>query len=114
MPGKRYCKMLSLKPEESSIERYKEIHDVGAVWPEIIEGMREVGILDMELYLSKSTAFMIMDIKADNDHDQMMAELATKERQKEWEKFVSDYQKTEADASASVKWKVMTPLKINA
>jgi len=104
---KRYCKTLTLEDDPRLIEEYKKVHAPGAVWPEITRGMREVGILDMEIYISGTTLFMIMDTVPDFDHDSAMAELAGKPRQSEWEAYVSRFQKSPAEASADEKWQLM-------
>ncbi len=104
---KRYCKTLGLKGDPKLIEDYKKAHEKGAVWPEITKGMIEVGILDMEIYITGSQLFMIMDTIPDFDHDKGMAELAAKPRQSEWEAYVSRFQKTSSEASADEKWQVM-------
>lgn len=104
---KRFCKSLSLKDDPQLIEAYKKVHAPGAAWPEITQGMREVGITDMEIYLSGNQLFMIMDTVADFDHDKAMAELATKPRQSEWEAYVSEFQQSSAQASAKEKWQLM-------
>jgi len=104
---KRYCKTLSLYPDPELIKQYKAVHAKGAVWPEITRGMKEVGILDMEIYIYDNQLFMIMDTTQDFDHDSAMAELAKKPRQSEWEAYVSRFQKTSSDASAGEKWKLM-------
>ena len=104
---KRYCKCLELENDPSLIEEYKKLHAMGAAWPEITAGMKEVGILDMEIYLSGTILFMIMDTNADFDHEQAMAKLATMPRQTEWEALVSKYQKTRSGASAKEKWRLV-------
>jgi len=104
---KRYCKTLTLEDDPKLIEEYKKVHAPGACWPEITQGMIEVGILDMEIYIMGNRLFMIMDTLPEFDHDQAMAELATKPRQLEWEAFVSRFQKTSSEATADEKWQVM-------
>lgn len=104
---KRYCKSLQLQNNPQLIEEYKKVHAPGAVWPEITQGMKEVGILDMEIYLLNNQLFMIMDTAPDFDHNAAMAELAKKPRQSEWEAYVSKFQKTSADATANEKWQLM-------
>ena len=103
----RYCKTLSLKDDPQLIEEYKKVHAPGAAWPEITAGMREVGILDMEIYIHGTRLFMIMDAVADFNHDHAMAELASKPRQSEWEAYVSRFQQTSAEATADEKWQLM-------
>lgn len=106
-PYKRYCKTLSLRDDAKLIEDYKKVHAPGAVWPEITQGMRQVGIIDMEIYLLGTRLFMIMDTVPDFDHDQAMALLATQPRQSEWEAYVSRFQQTSAEATADEKWQLM-------
>lgn len=107
MEYKRYCKALKLEDDAQLIEEYKKVHAPGAAWPEITQGMRDVGIIDMEIYILGTQLFMIMDTVADFDHEKAMAELASKPRQSEWEAYVSRFQKTSADASADEKWQLM-------
>ena len=104
---KRYCKTLTLKDDPALIRKYKEIHAKGQAWPEITQGMKEVGILDMEIYIHRNRLFMIMDTIPDFDHDKAMSDLASKPKQKEWEAYVAKYQNTSEDASADEKWQLM-------
>ena len=101
---KRYCKILTLKNDPELIRQYKEVHAINKAWPEITQGMKDVGIIDMEIYIHGNLLFMIMDTVADFDHKKAMAELASKPRQKEWENYVSRFQNTSSDASAGSKW----------
>lgn len=104
---KRFCKTLELKDDPGLIEEYVKFHSPEFFWPEIRQGMKEVGIVDMEIYLLGTRLFMIMETETDFDHDSAMKELATKPRQSEWEEFVSRFQKTSADATADEKWHLM-------
>ena len=104
---KRFCKTLELKDDQQLIESYKKVHAKGNAWPEITQGMQEVGILDMEIYLLGTRLFMIMDTVPDFDHDQAMAELAKKPRQSEWEAYVSKFPQAGSEAKADEKWQLM-------
>jgi L-rhamnose mutarotase len=104
---KRYCKFLKLQDNPFLIERYKQVHGPGMVWPEITKGMKEVGILDMEIYIHGNSVFMIMETVPDFDHDKAMKELASKPRQNEWECFVSRFQQAGAKSDTPEKWEVM-------
>jgi len=104
---KRYCKTLKLEDDSVLIEKYKQAHGIGKIWPEISQGMREVGIIDMEIYIHGTTLFMIMDTVADFDHEKAFNELASKPRQAEWEAHMSQFQNTSADVSADEKWQLM-------
>ncbi len=50
---------------------------------------------------------MIIETAADFDWDASFTDLADKERQKEWEAFVSKFQVSAEDASSSDKWQLM-------
>ncbi len=107
MKYKRYCKTLLLANDPGLIEAYKLVHAKGKAWPEITQGMKEVGILDMEIYINGNRLFMIMDTVADFDHEKAMAELAGKPRQAEWEAYVSQFQVSSSNATADEKWQLM-------
>jgi len=104
---KRYCKILTLKDDPELIRKYKEVHVINKAWPEITRGMKEVGIIDMEIYIHGNILFMIMDTVADFDHEKAMGELASKPRQQEWESYVSRFQNTGAGVTAGSKWTLM-------
>ena len=102
---KRYCQTLTLVDDEQMIARYVEAH--AHVWPEIIEGQREVGILDMQIYRKGRQLFMIMDTVDDFDFERDMARLATLPCQAEWEAYVSQFQGCAANARSDEKWQLM-------
>lgn len=104
---KRYCKTLELIDDPEMMELYKKAHAPGSAWPEITQNMREVGIIDMEIYLHQKQLFMIMDTVPDFDHEQAMAELARKPRQREWEDWMSKFQKASSSDAAHEKWQLM-------
>ncbi len=107
VPVKRYCQILSLKDNPELIEQYKAAHSREGVWPEITEGIRSVGILEMEIYLHDHWAFMIVETPLDFDWDTAMAKLATLPRQAEWEEFVSKFQVCNREDRSDEKWKIM-------
>ena len=102
---KRYCQCLQLVDDEVMIQKYCDAHK--NVWPEIIEGQREVGILDMQIYRKGRSLFMIMDTVDDFDFNRDMAHLATLPRQAEWEAYVSQFQGCSTNARSDEKWQLM-------
>ena len=102
---KRYCQTLTLVDDEQMIAKYIEAH--AHVWPEVIEGQRQVGILDMQIYRKERTLFMIMDVNDDFDFQRDMSRLATLPRQAEWEAYVSQFQGCVPDAPSSAKWQLL-------
>lgn len=101
----RYCQTLTLVDDSELIEKYVEAH--AHVWPEVIEGQREVGILDMQIYRHGRLLFMIMDTIDGFDFDRDMARLATLPRQAEWEAYVAKFQGCSANARSDEKWMLM-------
>ena len=102
---KRYCQTLRLVDDEQRIRQYVEAH--AHVWPEIIEGQRQVGILDMQIYRRGRDLFMICDTLDSFDWDRDMARLAQLPRQAEWEAYVSRFQGCAPDAPSAAKWQLM-------
>jgi len=102
---KRYCQYLTLVDNEEMIAKYVAVHK--NVWPEVIEGQRAVGILDMQIYRRGRNLFMIMDTVNDFDFDRDMARLATLPRQAEWEAYVAHFQGCSPDAKSDEKWQLM-------
>jgi L-rhamnose mutarotase len=107
MKFKRYCKTLQLENDPLLIQEYIRLHAKGNSWPEITQGMKDVGIIDMEIYLDGTALFMIMDTVEDFNHEKAMSKLATLPRQSEWEALVSKYQKAPPNSSAREKWKLI-------
>ena len=102
---KRYCQTLNLVDDEQMIQKYCDVHK--NVWPEIIEGQRKVGILDMQIYRRGRSLFMIMDTVDDFDFQRDMARLATLPRQAEWESYVAQFQGCSPDVRSDEKWQLM-------
>lgn len=102
---KRYCQTLTLVDDEEMIAKYVEAHK--HVWPEIIEGQRQVGILDMQIYRKGRQLFMICDTVDEFDWQRDMARLAGLPRQAEWEAYVAQFQGCAASARSDEKWQMM-------
>ena len=104
---KRYCQTLDLKEDEQLIKEYCYWHSPEHIWPEIPEGIRAVGILNMEIYRLGTRLLMIVETPDDFDWDAAFARLATMDKQAEWEDFVARYQKAAPGSSSSEKWQLM-------
>ena len=106
-PVKRYCQTLSLRDNPELIEAYRKAHSKEESWPEIRAGIREVGILEMEIYILGSKLFMIAETPLNFDWDKAMAKLATLPRQAEWEEYVAKFQQCAEGATSDEKWQMM-------
>ncbi len=106
-PVKRYCQTLDLRDDPALIAEYRRLHSEQGVWREILDGIRSVGILEMEIYLLGTRLFMIVETAPDFDWTSAMARLATLPRQAEWEELTGRYQQALPGASSAEKWKLM-------
>jgi L-rhamnose mutarotase len=106
-PVKRYCQTLDLKNDPALIAEYVKRHSEAEAWPEIRAGIKEVGILEMELYILGTRLFMIVETPLDFEWDSAMAKLAGLPRQAEWEAYRSIFQVAKPGASSAEKWQLM-------
>lgn len=106
-PVKRYCQTMDLRDNAELIRKYKEAHDRDHFWDEIKQGIRSVGILEMEIYILGTRLFMIVETPLDFDWDSAMARLATLPRQEEWEAYVAQFQQCNENATSDEKWRMM-------
>lgn len=104
---KRYCQYLRMQPDDSKIDEYKFWHKSENIWKEIPEGIRKAGILDMEIYLIGNIEFMIVETPLDFEWDKAFGELATYERQSEWEDFMSQFQVSRKGVRSDQKWQLI-------
>jgi Uncharacterized conserved protein len=105
---KRYCQTLKLKEDPELIAAYVREHS--HVWPEIQEGIRSVGILDMQIYVHDNLLFMIMDTVDDFDWIKDNAKLTTLPRQAEWEAYMARFQDADPNAASNEKWVLMNKI----
>lgn len=106
-PTKHYCRTLELRDNPELIKEYRRRHQQGNVWQEIIDGIKQVGILEMEIFLLGTRLVMIVETPAELDLDAAMERLSTLPRQAEWEKYMSELQDAAADATSDEKWQIM-------
>lgn len=104
---KRYCLTLDLKDDPALIGEYRHWHEGANIWPEIPRGIKEVGIVGMEIYLLGTRMFMIMETEPEFDFERRMAELAGLPRQKEWEAFTWRFQQSLTEGRSGQKWLLM-------
>ncbi len=104
---KRYCQTLDLKDDPQMIAEYVNRHSKAKAWPEIREGIRSIGILEMEIYRLGTHLFMIVETPLDFEWEEAMEKLATLPRQEEWEEYMAVFQICEPGATSAQKWKLM-------
>ncbi len=107
---KRIVMTLEIINNPMALAAYASIHAPQNIWPQILENMNTMGIIDMEIYLYGYQAFLVMDTKPDFDLEIDGAAWAKLPREQEWQTYVSQFQKINADTKAVDKWKVLTSI----
>ncbi len=106
-PVKRYVQTMLLKDEPQLIAQYRQAHSREMAWAEILDGIRQVGILEMDIHILGNRLVMIVETPLDFDWDKAMKRLASLPRQQEWEAFVAQFQQCDANATSDQKWQMM-------
>ena len=106
-PVERICRTLELRDDPQLIAEYRRRHSQGAIWPEIPAGIREAGILEMEIYLLDTRLFMIVEVPVGFDWDAAMERLVSLPRQQEWEDYMAIFQLVKPGSTAAEKWQPM-------
>lgn len=104
---KRYVQFMDISQNPELIEKYRYWHSEEHHWKEIRDGIKEVGILEMEIYILQNHLVMIVDTPADFNWQETMLRLSTLPRQAEWEAFVSAFQGKDECARSDEKWQQM-------
>jgi|TARA_B110000090_G_C13104033_1_gene339718 L-rhamnose mutarotase len=102
---KRYCLALDLKNDPLLIHKYIEHHK--RVWPEIIQSIKNSGVLDMQIYHISDRLFMIMEV-ADNFSFEKKNKMDSQNPFViKWEELMANYQKNVSFTSRTQKWVLM-------
>lgn len=106
-PVRRYVQTMSLRDNPDLIALYRKAHSEPEFWPVIKEGIRSVGILEMEIYISGTRLVMIVDMPDALDWNDVMTKLAQLPRQAEWENYVAQFQNCAKGTTSDEKWQMM-------
>lgn len=103
---KDYAMSVNLKDDEEVIEKYKAYH--ANTWPEVIDSLKRVGIVDMKIYLLGRRLFMFIQTE---DHFEPEIDfpkyLTLHPRCQEWEDLMSTFQEKLPEAQPHEKWALM-------
>ena len=100
-----YGMTLMLKDDEEIAERYRRYHRV--VWPEVIVRLREVGIVEMRIYLLGRRLFMCMEAVDGFAPERDFPKLADDPRYREWDELMRGLQQPAPEAKAGEWWASM-------
>jgi L-rhamnose mutarotase len=102
---RRYCLTLDLKDDPALIAEYRRYHE--HVWPDILDSLRESGVLDMEIYLRGTRMFMIMEVNESFSFENKARADREHSRVREWETLMWRFQQSLPDAPPGEKWMPM-------
>ena len=86
-----YAKTILLKDNAALIAEYTRHHD--EIWPEVVRAFRQVGVLDIRIWLMGRQLFMVMDAADDFDPNIDLARyLQLDPKANQWEELMKTYQ----------------------
>jgi L-rhamnose mutarotase len=101
----QYCLALDLKDDPQLIAEYEAYHQ--AVWPEILESIRESGITRLDIYRVQNRLFMILEAAESFSFESKGAADAANPKVAEWEGLMWKYQQALPGTKPGEKWVVM-------
>jgi L-rhamnose mutarotase len=102
---KRYCLALDLIDNSELIAAYEAHHR--KVWPEIIESIRDSGILQLEIYRIVNRLFMIMEVNDTFSFAEKDKADTINPKVREWETLMWKYQQALPLSKPGEKWRIM-------
>ncbi len=102
---KTFCLAIDLKDDLTLIEEYEQHHK--NVWPENLAGIRESGILSMDIYRTGNRLFMIMTTEDDFSFEAKSKKDASNSKLQEWEALMDNYQQRLPWSKPGEKWVLM-------
>lgn len=102
---KKYCLALDLINDSKLIEEYIAFHQ--NVWPEIIESIKESGILNLEIYSIYDRLFMIIEANDNFSFDEKSKADHNNPKVQEWEELMWKFQKALPESKNGEKWVLM-------
>jgi len=101
----QYCLALELKDDPQLIAEYEAYHK--AVWPEILESIRDSGITRLDIYRVQNRLFMILEANESFSFEAKAAADAANPIVQEWETLMWNYQQALSGAKPGEKWVLM-------
>jgi len=102
---KRYCLTLDLKNDPELIRQYEKFHK--EVWPEVINSIRDSGIIRMQIYRFETRLCMIMEVEDTFSFEKKQQADKINAKVQEWEALVGEYQQSLQGSGAGEKWRLM-------
>ncbi len=107
MKTQRTCLALDLKEDDELIAQYEHFHQPEHIWPEIPEGIRAGGVVDMQIYRIGNHLFMIVETEEGIDVPTAFEAIGKMPRQPEWAAFMAGFQQRLSEAKPHEHWAEM-------
>lgn len=102
---KKYCLALDLINDSKLIEEYKTFHQ--NVWPEIMESIKESGIVNLEIYNIQDRLLMIIEANESFSFEEKSKLDAVNPKVQEWEALMWKFQQALPGSKPGEKWQLM-------
>lgn len=103
---KQLALTLNLKDDPAVIAAYKAYH--AEAWPEVIDALKAVGVLQMKIWLLGRRLFMLAEVNDDFDPaTDFPRYLTLHPRCQEWEDLMGTFQEPVPEAQPGEKWAAM-------
>ncbi len=100
--SRRHCLALDLHEDPDLIAEYERYHR--EVWSEVLESIRDAGILAMEIYRTGNRLFMVMEVSDEFSFEAKARADEENPRVAEWETLMWKFQKPLPWAGPGEKW----------
>ena len=101
---KTFAYTLELVDDPDMIAKYREYHK--NVWPEVLKGIRETGVLRSKIFLLGNRLFMIVEAE-DSYCAQTLQSYTADPKSKEWDELMRCFQKPVREAKEGEWWAEM-------
>jgi len=105
---KKYTFALDLKDDPTLIKEYEVYHQ--NVWPDVVDSIKNAGIINMEIYRAGNRLFMIMETEDDFSFEAKALTDQYNPKVQEWENLMWKYQQAIPYARQGEKWMLMTKI----
>ena len=102
---KSYAMALDLIDDSSVVEKYKKYHQ--AVWPEVLAGLRDIGICKMKIFLHGRRMFMYLETTDYFEPNRDLMRYASSKRASEWDTLMREFQEPVPGAGPNEWWAPM-------
>jgi L-rhamnose mutarotase len=88
VPTRRMVEARELVDDPAEVARYESLHAMGKAWPEITQGLKDIGIVDNEIYSVGNRTFEFYEVTKEFDWEKSWEALESRQVSQEWGELV--------------------------